>query len=38
MVDNKLNAKNFALALVYQIEMNFFNKRYSFLDNSENKK
>ncbi len=37
MVVNKLNAKKFALTVVYQIEMNFFNKRYSFLNNSENR-
>lgn len=38
MVVNKLNAKKFALTIVYQIEMNFLNKRYSFLNNSENRK
>ncbi len=37
MVVNKLNAKKLALAFVYQIEMNFLNKRYSFLNNSENR-
>lgn len=32
MVVNKLNAKKFAWALVYQTEMDFFNKRYSFFE------